>query len=267
MKPVGSYSWLPTDIVRSSTLSFDAKGILLWMMSHAPGYDFDRDDIIAAGPDGKHVVVQALAELREQGFIESVQSRQGWTLRVILDSTVESVEGQTDVEDSGPLSGRLSGPQSTPQPPDILPGIRAKVSALNSDKALPENQAVLYVEKKTTKEKEPPISPAVVGASFERAWKAWPRSDGKHMAQIKYESLIRAKVIQTDILETAVIEFGMAYAATTERQFTPHLATWLNQRRWTDELPRLGPRRLTNAERNAEVVRELQRAEQLGIEA
>lgn len=268
-KPTGSYSWLPTDVVRDSTLSVDARFILMWMMSHAPGYDFDREDIIEGTATGAYRVIHAMTELRERGLISTTRAGAGWQITLdfgLVGSQTDGqvIEGQTDVEDSGPLSGRLSGPQ-----PLELSGSRTvQLSDVQTDR-LVDVQTDLYVEKTTIKKQEPPIVPRRndILSTFEVAWPHWPKRVEKKLSFERFERAVRIGKIGLTELAGEVIRFGDAYADTTETQFVPALAVWINRERWTDELPRLGPRRLTNAERNAALVMDLQRTEQLGIEA
>lgn len=78
---------------------------------------------------------------------------------------------------------------------------------------------------------------------FEMAWKAWPRSEGKQAAARAFASAAK-KMRDGDTVRASaerlaaiVTRYAVAYNATTERAYVPHLSTWLNGERWTDPLP------------------------------
>lgn len=77
------------------------------------------------------------------------------------------------------------------------------------------------------------FSPPTLTA-FEQLWNIWPRKVAKAHARIAYQRAIK-KIDHATILTAA-----QAYAATRisqNRDYTVHLATWLNGERWADELP------------------------------
>ncbi len=87
----------------------------------------------------------------------------------------------------------------------------------------------------------------VVDAAFETAYEAWPKKVNKKTAKRRFEKAARTRGL--DELVDDVVRFGDAYAATTDRQYTPALDAWINGERWTDELPR-GPAPRTAVQRN-----------------
>lgn len=103
-------------------------------------------------------------------------------------------------------------------------------------------------------------SPAVMepkpdlDAEFELAWAHWPKKVERKAALEKYKQAI--KKVRWDFLLDAIQRFGDAYAATTEKQFTPALGVWLAHERWTDELPvaPVGKRPPTRTEQNLDTV-------------
>lgn len=106
-------------------------------------------------------------------------------------------------------------------------------------------------------------APAALASAFEDAWKHWPKKVERKKAFDQWKVAVR----KLGLLEAvdAVIQFGDAYAATTEKQFVPALGVWLRGERWTDELPQ--PRsgqvaRLSNAQRGLSIVEQYARLEQ-----
>ena len=70
---------------------------------------------------------------------------------------------------------------------------------------------------------------------FEEAWSHWPKKVEKKPALEKFK--LKARTRDPELIAADIARFGDAYAATTETQFVPGLATWLGKERWTDELP------------------------------
>jgi hypothetical protein len=87
---------------------------------------------------------------------------------------------------------------------------------------------------------------------FESAWAHWPKKVERADAYKRFRTA--CKKIPVEQLSAAIIRFGDAYADTTERQFTPALAAWLNGERWTDELPSRPVGKMTRGEENMAVV-------------
>lgn len=61
--------------LRDPKLSFKAKGLLAYLMSHAEGYRLTATQIIAETTDGRDAVRAALRELETQGYIHRSQRR------------------------------------------------------------------------------------------------------------------------------------------------------------------------------------------------
>ena len=100
-------------------------------------------------------------------------------------------------------------------------------------------------------------------ASFERAWKHWPKKADKKTSLARYRSAIKARGTLAQ-LEADVIRFGQAYARSAdEMRFVPGLSTWLNRERWGDDLPTPSLNRpMTRTEQNLAVVARLAAPEQ-----
>ena len=72
-------------------------------------------------------------------------------------------------------------------------------------------------------------------ALAESAYDAWPKKEKREPSIEKF--LQATKRIDADLLHAHVLRFADAYRAHKTREFTPALAAWLNQSRWSDDLP------------------------------
>jgi hypothetical protein len=97
-----------------------------------------------------------------------------------------------------------------------------------------ESPIALYIQEAEEVE-EAPIVPAGPSADelFEAAWSHWPKRTEKKLSR---ERFLRA-LPKHPTLVNEIVMFGDAYSATTETQFVPALAVWINRERWTDDLP------------------------------
>jgi hypothetical protein len=107
----------------------------------------------------------------------------------------------------------------------------------------PNRTTVAGIREPEEEPEDTPPTPSEPTASekddaFEGAWAAWPRKVGKEAARRKFMALSDADLAT---MIPALVQHANAYRTfpDDERQFVPHLSTWLNQRRWQDgEAPR-----------------------------
>lgn len=72
---------------------------------------------------------------------------------------------------------------------------------------------------------------------FEQIWEAYPRKVGKQRARKSCEKLNGSRP-DLDIILAAIARQKQSRAWTKDGgEFIPHLSTWLNDRRWADEVP------------------------------
>jgi hypothetical protein len=99
---------------------------------------------------------------------------------------------------------------------------------------------------------------SMLGDLFNEAWEHWPKKVERKKSLEQFKAA--AKRIDPHELANKVALFGDAYAATTEKKFTPALNVWLSHDRWEDELP-TGPssthQATSKADQNAALYYEL----------
>lgn len=161
----------------------------------------------------RKTVQRHLTALDERGIIEKVSRRKrpngtlaGWTYRLPLDNP----EGTLTT----PLRGNAEGLTERERPRPVLEGTPM-----------------------------PPQEPSVTNHQIEPSvnnrwcefWEAYPRKTGKQACEKAW-----GKLKQGD-RDNAIAALGdhvaVWVANQTAPQFIPHPATWLNGRRWEDELP------------------------------
>ena len=101
-----------------------------------------------------------------------------------------------------------------------------------------ENPTEHKKDKKKTR-KKPPISPEGE-ARFQAFWGVYPRKDAKSKAKEAWAKLERMCEVDTELMG-AILAAVTVYQRTEQWQreggrYIPMAATWLNQRRWEDEI-------------------------------
>ena len=86
-------------------------------------------------------------------------------------------------------------------------------------------------------ESESRTAHAARGAEFEKFWTAYPRKEGKQKARAAFE---KVTVPLETLLEALERQKTSAQWTKDDGQFIPHPATWLNGKRWEDQLPQAG---------------------------
>lgn len=160
----------------------------------------------------RKTVQRHLTALDERGVIEKVSRRKrnngtlaGWLYRLpIVEGTHTSrLGGDTDIPTKrGHAHPVLEDTPTSPQEPSIF---------------------------------NPQIEPSQVDNDWQTFWNEYPRKTGKQNAEKAW-----SKLSATD-RQSALAQIDMHIhhwdVSGTSPQFIPHPATWLNGRRWEDELP------------------------------
>lgn len=94
------------------------------------------------------------------------------------------------------------------------------------------NVSTLNKLKETKTKQTPPIPPK----GFDRFWDAYPRKTAKAPARKAFDRLKPDGVLLETMLHAIEAHKASEQWTRDGGQFIPHPATWLNQRRWEDEL-------------------------------
>lgn len=111
-------------------------------------------------------------------------------------------------------------------------GKQAESNANKTEQTTTKSQKEKEKEKDKDKNKETDIL-------FDRFWKAYPRKVNKPGAQKAFAKLNPDEELLKTMLTAIDKQKGSAQWQENNGQFIPHPATWLNGRRWEDDLPRI----------------------------
>jgi hypothetical protein len=67
--PRDKYTNVPRETAEDSSLTWGARGLLLWLLSKPDDWRIDRDVLVRESPDGQHVVRRLLKELRDHHYL------------------------------------------------------------------------------------------------------------------------------------------------------------------------------------------------------
>jgi len=161
-----------------------------------------------------------LTALHDRGLITKMYRRKrsngtlaGWTYRV---NVIEADNAHTS-----PLRGDTRAPSKTTHTCDVL-----DVTQMRSHEPSITNRH---------------IEPSILDALWEQFWKMYPRKTNKQAAQKAWDKL--SDVDKTSALERLVGHVDHWEVNATQPQFIPHASTWLNARRWEDELSNLNTKK------------------------
>jgi hypothetical protein len=74
-QPDEGFASTPNEAARDARLSWAARGILTYLLSHRPGWSVTTADVEAAGPQGREAVRRAFRELEAAGYIRRIREQ------------------------------------------------------------------------------------------------------------------------------------------------------------------------------------------------
>jgi hypothetical protein len=181
--------------VRDPKISYKAKGLLTYLLSHEVGYTITIGQIIRESGDGKQSVRSALEELIKAGYLETKRTTDARGYNAGLAYFIK--------DPANPKSDNPTLDNPT----------------LDNQTALENN-----LTKKTIKQEKPTDN------SFDEFWKLYPKRVAKADALKAWKQAIKRKPADELIALTKAYAEGKLPEAT----FIPHAATWLKNDRWED---------------------------------
>jgi hypothetical protein len=181
--------------VRDPNLTYKAKGLLTYLLSHEVGYTITIGQIIRESGDGKQSVRSALEELIKAGYLETKRT--------------------TDAR--GYNAGLAYFIKDPNKPKSDNPTLDNPT--LDNQTALENN-----LTKKTKKQEKE------TSDRFDEFWNLYPKKLSKAQALKAWKLAIKRKP-DTEIIEAAK---AYSLGKLPDVQFIPLASTWLNNDRWDD---------------------------------
>ena len=73
--PKHKYVAINNALARDSKITFEARGLLLYLLSHQDNWTINRQDIINSSPSGKKKIDRVIHELIDAGYLEKMSRR------------------------------------------------------------------------------------------------------------------------------------------------------------------------------------------------
>lgn len=215
----GKYTVLNNGIFRDENLSAKSLGILAKMLSLPDNWEFSETGLCSIfKKDGRDSIRSGLKELEENGYL--VRSR---------------------IRDD---SGKLTSVEWTVSDRPMFEKPMLENPMLENP--MLENRTQYNTKEYNTKEfitKDiPPISPKGekdCSDLFNQFWAAYPKHIAKQSAVKAFEKLKPDEKLLETMLKALEMQKESKQWEKDGGAFIPYPATWLNQRRWEDELPQV----------------------------
>ena len=198
-------------VAQDDRLSLKARGLYVLMASLPENWEYTIAGLAKKAGTGRDQIRSALQELLHVGYLVKEQTH-GNDGRFAKNVFVLQ-------EEAPPLSENTTAEKTTAEKP-------------STEKSTENNK------ERKKKNKKPPISPDGQ-ARFDSFWQVYPRKDAKSKAKEAWAKLEGWGV--DDDLMVHILAAGAAQKRTEQWQreggrFVPMAATWINQRRWEDEV-------------------------------
>lgn len=92
-------------------------------------------------------------------------------------------------------------------------------------------------KKREEKKRHTSASDDALSVAFSEFWKTYPKKASKPAAEKAYRKLNPSPTLQAQMLAAVALQAKSHDWTKDNCQFVPHAATWLNNRRWEDQLP------------------------------
>lgn len=238
--------------LRDKQLSLRAVGLMSKMLSLPDDWDYTVSGLASICREGREAVRKVLQELETAGYLEREQSRGGSGTFAGYDYTLH--EMPRAVEDAGPYEEADGSPSplpgnpgdgeaplpKNPEPGNPVPGFPPQVNTDNQRKTnippiVPQRTAPAPDQgRRKRRRREAKAAPDWKPERFAAFWSAYPRGESKQAAIAAWDALKPDE----DLLHVMALALKrqMQSRAWKDGIGIPYASTWINGRRWEDEV-------------------------------
>ena len=220
----GKYTVLNNGIFRDENLSAKSLGILAKMLSLPDNWEFSVTGLCSIfKKDGIDSIRNGLKELEQNGYL--VRSR-------VRDESGKLTSAEWTVSDQ-PMLGKPMLENPMLENPMLENRTQYNTKEYNTKE---------FITKEFITKDIPPISPKGgkdCSDLFNQFWTAYPKHIAKQSAVKAFEKLKPDEKLLEAMLKAIEMQKESKQWEKDGGAFIPYPATWLNQRRWEDELPQV----------------------------
>lgn len=197
------------------------------MRSHLKVYFNFEEDTQALNDSEKGRLLLAMVRYAKDGEVMSLTGNERFLFPVFkaqIDRDIETYEIKIS---NGSKGGRPKTEDNQEKPNE---------TENNLDES--KKTEIPKIEDRRKKIEDRRIEKELKEKAFDRFWESYPRKEAKPTAKKAFEKLNPDEVLLKTMLE-AIQRFKETSQWQEENgRFIPHPATWLNQRRWEDDIPK-----------------------------
>ena len=220
----GKYTVLNNGIFRDQNLSAKSLGILAKMLSLPDNWEFSVTGLCSIfKKDGIDSIRNGLKELEQNGYL--VRNR-------VRDESGKLTSAEWTVSDQ-PMFGKPMLENPMLENPMLENRTQYNTKEYNTKE---------FITKEFITKDIPPISPkgkTDCSDLFNQFWTAYPKHIAKQSAVKAFEKLKPDEKLLEAMLKAIEMQKESKQWEKDGGAFIPYPATWLNQRRWEDELPQV----------------------------
>ena len=221
-------------MIRDPRLGLKTKGLFVLMASLPPEWEFSVGGLATIADVGKDAVRSMLKELENVGYLTREQAHDGsgkFAKNVYVMQYVAPPSSEKPDNGKPPLSENTDDGENRSR----LKPMTVNPTQDNKDLKRIYNPPTPQRGRRVRAKKEPRSAPDHQPERFEGFWKFYPRHDAKQRAMDAWD-----KLKPDDDLIAAIGRALIRQKATDEWKRgvgIPYASTYLNERRWTDEVP------------------------------
>jgi hypothetical protein len=223
------FSIIPNSISRDTNIGIAAKGLLLYLLSNSEKWKVYKTKIHIILGEKKGTIDRAFKELQDNRYIHSIKCKNdtnqfiGWQ-HFIYDKPTEITPRYEDFPTSEIADiGKISHKRRTNKL--ILKEIKKNKELSIFDKI--DDSDVCEQQEATTEQVS--VTKIDTAPTFGEFWSAYPRKTQKVIAEKAWGKLKSEE-------KFAALEKIVDFCKGKELQFIAHPSTYLNQKRWEDEV-------------------------------
>ena len=232
-----NYTVMSNHHLRNKDLSLKAKGLMSYMLSCSNGTLFSIRQLMEASKDGEASVCTALNELKEHKYLKHYAQKDDkgriseWKYDLYeLPYDVEMKGIQDEQENNCP---ELDFPDLENQ--DKV-NINYNVNTIKKENKKKETDDISFdpnLERAKEIAKKEMESMKSEEDSFEQVWNLYNKKEGKQQARKAWMKLSNK---DKDAVKQKLSDWLSNYISRHGKQYQPMFSTFLNQRRWEDEI-------------------------------
>lgn len=220
-KRTRNFTVLNNDLIRDTTLSFKARGLLQYMLSMPDDWKFYVSELAKhSSKEGEGAIRSAITELEEAGYMRRIRKRG-------KGGKFEAVDWE--VLDEPAFSPHVKKPHV--DKPQVEEPHVANDQLLNTN----ELSTNCTKDNRSTDKSIDRVSVKQLEEDFNKLWKLYPRKEGKKKAFESYKRAIKNGTTNKEIQTGIVNYLAQIRVQRTSKQYIKQGSTWFNGECWNDE--------------------------------